>query len=98
MFLAGEIDGSVIFTLFNKKLIIKNMITFPKFLHEDIPFIFKSYLYAKNILILNKVIYLKRNHNKSIVNNINEKRIIGILRAWRSLPKILNKEKYYLYT
>lgn len=94
-FLAGKIDGSVIFTLFNRQLIRKNLIIFPKFLHEDIPFIFKSYLFAKNIKILNKTIYLKRYHNKSIVNNINKKRIIGLLKAWRNLLKILKKEKYF---
>ena len=98
-FFSGELDGSVIFTLIKKSIIDNNKITFPKYLHEDIPYIFEVYLCSKKIKIISEIIYFKKNRKNSILNTLNRKRISGLLTAWKKLlkvktfEKIINKQK-----
>ena len=94
-FLSGEIDGSVIFTCFKKSFLIKNIIKFPKGLHEDIVFIFKSYLLTSKIIKLNKVLYIKNEVKNSITGTISINRINDLLNTHLKLIKILKKYRYY---
>jgi len=92
-FLAGEIDGSVIFSLVRKKILHKNNIIFPNILHEDIPVIFKAYYFSKKVIKINKVIYYKVYRKTSIVSNLNKKRITDIFISYRSLLSFLRKKE-----
>ena len=71
-----------------KRIIDNNKITFPKYLHEDIPYIFEVYLCSKKIKKISKIIYFKKNRKNSILNTLNQKRISGLLTAWKKLLKI----------
>ena len=92
-FIKGEINGSVIFNLIKLSLINKNNIKFPKYLHEDIPFIFKTLIKAKKIKIINKILYIKKNRKNSIVNSISHRRIYGLTQAWQDLIKFFPNSK-----
>ena len=94
-FLSGDIDGSVIFTCFKKKFLTENSIKFPKGLHEDIVFIFKSYLFASKIVKFNKILYIKNEVKNSITGTISKKRINDLMNIHLKLIKILKQYKYY---
>jgi poly(ribitol-phosphate) beta-N-acetylglucosaminyltransferase len=84
-YLSMKMDGSVIFTLIKRSLIMDNNIMFSSGYHEDIDYIFKLYYHADDIGYMNDEIYTKRNHSLSIMNNITTKHIIGYMRAWREI-------------
>jgi glycosyltransferase involved in cell wall biosynthesis len=88
-FLSMEFDGSVIFTMVSRSLLIDNKIQFSKGLHEDIFVIFAIYFHSKNITILDKVMYLKRNREGSIVNTISKKHIDGYFSSWIDIKQHL---------
>ena len=94
-FLRGEIDGSVIFTCFNKSFLIKNSIQFPKGLHEDITYIFQSYFHAKKIVKIKKSLYKKNEVSNSITGTLSKKRIEGLLNIHKKLIAFLIKKKKY---
>jgi len=94
-FLSGEIDGSVIFTCFKKNFLKKNRIKFPKGLHEDIIFIFKSYLLASKIIKFNKILYIKNEVKNSITRTISKNRINDLMDIHLKLIKILKQYRYY---
>jgi len=94
-FLCGEIDGSVIFTCFKKKFLSEHNIKFPKGLHEDIIFIFKSYLHSVKLIKLNKVLYVKNEVKNSVTGTISKNRIFDLLNIHLKLITILKKYKYY---
>ena len=58
-----EFDGSVIYTMTRRKLLLSNNIKFPEGLHEDIFVIFLIYFYSEKISTIDRVMYLKRNRN-----------------------------------
>ena len=94
-FLSGEIDGSVIFTCYNKIFLLKNNIKFPKGLHEDIIFIFKCYLFAKKIIKIRKSLYLKNEVKNSITATISYERINDLLSIHMKLIRVLKEKKLY---
>ena len=94
-FLAGEIDGSVIFSCFQKKFLKTNYIKFPKGLHEDITFIFKCYIFAKNIIKIRKSLYFKYEVINSITSSISYERINDLLNIHYKLIRILKRESLF---
>ena len=90
-FISMTFDGSVIFTIVKKKILVDNKIVFPKGYHEDISIIFKNFFFSKSVKVLDKIMYLKRNNRYSIMNSFDEKRIIGYLNAWNLIKKFLIK-------
>jgi hypothetical protein len=88
-FLNGEIDGSVIFSVIKRELIMKNKITFYSGLHEDIFFIFKVYFYSKQFAFIYKPLYLKKNRQGSIVNILNKQRVYDLFKQSSHIKKFL---------
>lgn len=84
-YLSLYMDGSVIYTLMSRKLIENNNIKFFNGFHEDIDFLFKVYLNCNNIGLINESLYIKHNHNDSIINNISVKHLTGIYRAYKEM-------------
>ena len=80
--LKGELDGSVIFSVYSSKLIHDNSLSFPSGYYEDIPFAYKAMLLSKNRHISKNFSYKKHNVSTSIVNTISEKHIKGFIGAW----------------
>jgi len=85
----GELDGSVIFTIYSLHLIRNNYLSFPEGYYEDISFAYKAMLIAKNRYISNNYSYKKHNIDTSIVNTISKKHIKGLLNAWLRVDIIL---------
>ena len=96
-FILLGMDGSVIYTLFPKKFLQENIIKFEKGFHEDIYFIFKSYVKSKKIYILDKRIYKKFNRENSIINSISKAHIDGYINAFLDIYKLLNEENLFEY-
>jgi len=99
-FIGMGMDGSVIYTLVKRSLIIDNNIVFQGGLHEDIFFIFQVYYFSKTIKSIDNVLYLKRKREGSIVNSISKKHIEGYLLAWNQIYKCIldkNNEIYEKY-
>jgi poly(ribitol-phosphate) beta-N-acetylglucosaminyltransferase len=92
-FLNGEIDGSVIFSVIKKSLILKKKIYFYPGLHEDILFIFKIYFYSKKFDFIYKPLYLKKNRKGSIVNILSKQRIYDLFKQSDYIKKFLIKKK-----
>ena len=92
-FLKGEIDGSVIFTVFNKKFIEKNKIFFHSNVHEDIFYIFRTYFFSAKFILINKALYLKRSRKGSITNTLYQNRISGLFNQILHIKKFLIKHK-----
>mgnify|MGYP000158454196 FL=1 len=84
-YLSMKMDGSVIYTLVRKTIIINNHVKFDRGFHEDISYILKLYCFSGSIKYLNDEIYYKRQHPLSIINSITEKHILGYMGAWREI-------------
>lgn len=83
----GELDGSVIFSIFSLRLINDNAIRFPAGYYEDIPFIYTAMILAKKRCISNEYSYNKINRSGSIVNTISKKHIDGLLDSCVSIKR-----------
>lgn len=92
-YLGMNMDGSVIYTLVKKSVLIKNSIKFPSGFHEDMPIIFQIYYSARNILKLNEIIYIKRDRDDSINYTISKKHVNGYLNAWPRIMDFLIKNE-----
>ena len=77
----GELDGSVIFTIYSSNLIHKNNLSFSSGFYEDISFAYSAMLFSKKRHISKKYAYKKHNIDSSIVNTISEKHINGLIDA-----------------
>ncbi|MEW6008465.1 MAG: glycosyltransferase family A protein [Candidatus Omnitrophota bacterium] len=86
-YLGMNMDGSVIYTLVKKSVLVKNNIKFPAGFHEDMSIIFQIYYSARNILKLNEIIYIKRDRPDSINHTFSKKHVYDYLSAW---PKIMD--------
>ncbi|KAF0223960.1 MAG: Glycosyltransferases involved in cell wall [Rhodospirillaceae bacterium] len=84
-FLAGELDGSVIFSLVRRSLFTEHGITFPPGLHEDIPVIYRVHWHAARIAVLGEDLYFKRYRPDSIINSLGHEQIDGLLAALRDV-------------
>ncbi len=92
-YLSLGMDGSVIYTAFKSDLIKKNNLKFHSSYHEDVDFIFKSYLVAEKIEILKEPIYVKYNRKNSIMNTFSKKHIDGFFRAFKEIYNFVFIEK-----
>jgi len=88
----GELDGSVIFTIYSLKLLRDNKLQFPAGYYEDISFAYKALLTAKSRYIVDVPGYRKHSTCSSIVNTISEKHINGLIDAWLRVDAILEKD------
>ena len=93
LYLSMNFDGSVIYTMTSKKLLDDNMIRFPGGLHEDLSVIFKIYYCSENLFCEEKVMYLKRNREGSIVNSISREHIDGYLSSWPNIKNFIIGKK-----
>ena len=87
--LKGELDGSVIFSVYSSSLIHNNNLSFPDGYYEDISFAYEAMLLSKNRYISKNFSYKKHNVNISIVNTMSEKHIKGFISAWVRVDCIL---------
>ena len=97
-YLKLHMDGSVIFTCFNKKFLDKYEITFRDGLHEDVDFLYKAYNYARKIECLDKIEYYKNNREDSIVNTLEDKHILGYFEAWNTIVPLVecdDRKKFF---
>jgi len=93
LYLSMNFDGSVIYTMTSKELLDDNMIRFPGGLHEDLSVIFKIYYCSENLFCEEKVMYLKRNREGSIVNSISREHIEGYLSSWPNIKDFIVGKK-----
>ncbi|MEO5338918.1 MAG: glycosyltransferase [Magnetococcus sp. MYC-9] len=91
-FLRAEMDGSVIFTLFQREFLLRNQILFPAGIHEDLPVLFKSYYKAERIHVWDERVYHKISVATSIVHTIAEAHIHGIFDAYTAILGFLESE------
>ncbi len=80
-FLRGDLDGSVIFTMFRRLLIEDEQLRFPSGLHEDISFIFRMYCSARVVNKTSKVLYNKVAMDSSIVHTFGKAHVDGVIQA-----------------
>lgn len=97
-YLSLYMDGSAIFTAFNRKFLIQNNIFFTDFFHEDVYFMFKAYYCANKIEAINKKLYLKNNRENSIVNSISKKHIEGFFAAYDKIYEEIQDQYLQAYT
>ena len=103
--LKGELDGSVIFSIYNTKMIKDQNIAFSNHYYEDIIFAYSALIYSKKREIVNIKSYIKHNTNNSIVNTISEKHILGLLdvlinlknKIEKDFPSITSMEDFFCY-
>jgi len=88
--LRGELDGSVIFSIYSSTLIHGNSLTFPSGYYEDISFAYNAMLLAQSRCISQNFGYQKYSISTSIVNTISEKHIEGLMDSWLRVDSILN--------
>lgn len=75
----GELDGSVIFSIYSEKLIHENGLRFPAGYYEDIPFAYAGMLLASRRHISTTYSYQKNHTEGSILNTITRAHIDGLL-------------------
>jgi len=80
-----QMDGSVIYSLFRRKMITDHGLRFAKGLHEDVDFLFRSYLTARTIASLDSAIYRRRSHELQITKRISLEHLDGYFRAWKEV-------------
>lgn len=86
-YLQMHMIGAVIFNVFRRGFIKEYNINFFEGLHEDIDFMFKSFLYARTIKRVKLIGYIKDDRENSIVNTITTEHIKGYFRAWHEVEK-----------
>ena len=91
-YLGMNMDGSVIYTTARKSLFNAYKIEFPAGFHEDMPVILMMYYAASNILKLDKILYVKRDVEGSIVNTLSRKHVEGYLGAWPAIMEFLEAQ------
>ncbi|MCX4187362.1 glycosyltransferase [Methylophaga sp. OBS4] len=80
-YLCSQVDSSVIYSAFRKSLITENEISFRPGLHEDVDFMFRCLLNARQVNSLDNCLYFKNNRPESIVNTISPRHIEGYFGA-----------------
>ena len=93
LFLTASIDTSSIFSIYDKKFLLKNNIYFKSGLHEDIFFMFKIFYNLKTKAYINDYLYIKNNYKNSIINTISKRRINDYFEAHNQIQKFMLKEK-----
>ena len=91
--LRGELDGSVIFSIYSSKLIKSNGLQFSEGYYEDISFSYSALLLAKNRHISKNFAYKKHNISTSIVNTLSEVHVNGLINSWIEVDNNLKSYK-----
>jgi poly(ribitol-phosphate) beta-N-acetylglucosaminyltransferase len=92
-YLGMNMDGSVIYTIMKKSLFDDYDIKFGRGYHEDIAVILEMYYVAQKINKMNKVLYIKRNIEGSIINTLTKRHVDGYLGAWPTILQFLRCQK-----
>lgn len=79
--LRGELDGSVIFSLYSTDLINKHGLRFPAGYYEDIPFSYTAMMLSTKRHISDARSYRKFDREGSIVNSVSKVHIQGLLNS-----------------
>lgn len=95
MCLRGEIDGSVIFSIYSLSLIKKNKLKFANDYYEDIIFSYKALMLSKKIYISKQFSYIKNVTKGSILNTISKTHINGMLNACIKFKKFIIDQKKF---
>ena len=91
-FLSMSIDGSVIYTMVRKQLLVDYDIKFKLGFFEDIPYIFQVYWFARSMQVLKKPIYLKRTRDGSILQTISSKHLSDYLDSWSCIWRFVERK------
>lgn len=88
-----DITPAISAKLFKKELLIKNGITFATGIPgQDLIFLLESVLNSNKIAVMNnQYIYYRLIHNKSISYKINEKYLLGLIKAYSKICDIFQK-------
>lgn len=90
-YLTHRMDGSVIYTAVRRDMIERHGLYFDSGLHEDVDYIFRVYFHASETAYLDRVLYRKRGHSTSIINNISAAHIDGYFRAWIAIGDFIRR-------
>lgn len=90
-FARHHMEASVIYSVFNRNFLDLNKIKFTAGLHEDISFLFESYLKAESIQYLDSIVYVKVRNPASITSTISEEHISGYLNNYEKVSSLLEK-------
>jgi len=85
----GELDGSVIFSIYSSKMITCNNLRFPSGYYEDISFAYRAMLISQKRCISDKFSYKKHSVDTSIVNTVSERHVNGLIDAWLRVDSML---------
>ena len=88
-YLRLHMDGSPLYTLFNREFLKRNKIRFRAGFHEDVDFMFQVYFHAKTIETTDFAAYKKLDRAGSIVNTISEQHIEGYFEAFRNMRVLI---------
>ena len=91
-FLKHRMDGSVIYTAMRRNLLVENDIQFRSGLREDVDFIFKVYFHARDVIVADTELYLKRDVRTSIINHVSVEHIEGYLNAWSEIQSFVRHQ------
>jgi glycosyltransferase involved in cell wall biosynthesis len=92
-YLGMNMDGSVIYTIMKKSLFDDYHIKFAGGYHEDVAIIFEMYYVAEKKIKMDKVLYIKRNIEGSIINTLTKLHIDGYLDTWPTIIRFLRCHK-----
>lgn len=88
-FARHHMEASVIFSAFNRNFLKLNKIKFIEGLHEDISFLFESYLKAHSIEYFESIVYIKVRNPSSVTSTISEEHIAGYLNNYEIVSSLL---------
>ncbi|RXE85350.1 glycosyltransferase [Pseudoalteromonas sp. A757] len=84
-----RMDHSAIYLMIKRQLLIEHQVSFAGGFHEDIDFTFLVYWHAREVKLLDEVIYLKTPRPGSIVNSVSMSHIKGFYRSYAVIHTLL---------
>jgi len=84
-----EIDGSVIYSMFDKNFIENSDIKFGRYYFEDIQFQYGALAKTENIMLSNQGCYIKSKTEGSILNSFSERHIYGVIEVFNWMANVL---------
>ena len=94
--LSMTIGSASCFKLYKKSLITNNNLYFPSILHEDLPWTYKAFFYAKKIRNINKdALYIWKKRNDSISKTLSIRHIDDFFKSFDMIQAFLKKENLW---
>lgn len=93
----GDLDGSVIFSIYKKTMLDNFGIKFSSNYFEDIIFNYSALMSFENLHIAKEICYLKHATPQSIINSISEKHIDGMIDASALVKNFAIRNNYSKY-